>query len=152
MLSVKRTMLLFVLCLTTAAVTAQSTNLPRTAAFSKQAESMLLAESTLSNAMLFTKGQQASIQLGDDFIFPGEVVSNDQVYHNLQTIILRSPAFNNALLQISKQTNEDKSVSYAAHIFGNKSTDGFELKKSADGKYVFQKFETDIILQDCNLH
>ncbi len=150
MLSVKRTMLLFLLCLTTAAVTAQSTNPPRTAAFSNQAQSIFLSESTLSNAMLFTKGQQATIQLGDSFTFPGEVISNDQVYYNLQTIIVRSAAFNNALLQISRQTNEDKSVDYVAQIFGNKTTDGFQLKKSSDGTYVLQKFETDVILQDCN--
>ncbi len=144
-------MLLFMLCLTTAAVTAQSTNPPRTPVFSHQGQSISLSESTLSNAMLFTKGQQATIQLGDNFIFPGEVISNDQVYYNLQTIIVRSPAFNNALLQISRQTNDDRSVNYVAHIFGNKSTDGFELKKSTDGMYVLQKFETDLILQDCKL-
>jgi uncharacterized protein YueI len=151
MLSVKRTMLLSLLCLTTAAVTAQQTNPALTAAFSNQAQSIVSSELNLSNAMSFAKGQQASIKLADDFIFPGEVISNDQVYSNLQTIIVRSAAFNNALLQISKQTNADKSVNYVAHIFGNKSSDGFQLKKSADGRYVFQKFETEIILQDCHL-
>jgi len=144
-------MLLFVLCLTIAAVTAQRTNPPYIAVFSNQAESISLSESTLSNAMLFAKGQQASIQFANDFIFPGEVISNEQVYHNLQTIIVRSAAFNNALLQISRQTNEDKSVSYVAHIFGNQSKDGFQLKRSANGNYTLQKFETAVILQDCNL-
>ncbi len=151
MLSVKTTMLLLVLCLTTAAVTAQSTNPAPTEVFSNQAQSIALSESTLTNAMLFAKGQKASIHFSDDFIFPGEVMSNDQVYPNLQTIIVRSSTFNNALLQISKQTNDDQSISYVAQIFGNKSKDGFQLKRSSNGNYTLQKFETAIILQDCNL-
>ncbi len=151
MLSVKRVMLLYVLCLCTATVTAQQSNPAPTAVFSKQPPTISLSESTLSNAMLFAKGKQASIHLGDDFMFPGEVISNDQVYSNLQTIIIRSSAYNNAVLQISKQTNADRSVSYVAHIFGNKSKDGFQLKKSSDGNYTLQKFETALLLQDCNL-
>ncbi len=144
-------MLLSLLCLITATVTAQQSNPAPAAAFSDQPSSITLNELTLSKAMLFAKGDQASIRLSDNFLFTGEVVSNEQVFANLQTIIVRSAVYSNALLQISKQTNADMSVNYAAQIFGNRSTDGFQLKKSTDGNYKFEKFETASILQDCHL-
>lgn len=151
MLSVKRSMLLYLLCLTTATATAQQSSPPTTPAFANQPSSIELPVSILSNAMLFAKGQQVSISLSKSFMFQGDVISNDQVYHNLQTIIVRSPAFNNALLQISKQTNNDRTVTYAAQIFGNKSSDGFHLKHFSNGNYSLEKFETIAVLQDCHL-
>ncbi|MBC7866076.1 MAG: hypothetical protein H7X88_00965 [Gloeobacteraceae cyanobacterium ES-bin-316] len=151
MLSLKRTMLLFVLCLTTAAVTAQQKNTDRSPSFANFSATIQLSENTLSNALSLSKGQEALLNLGNDFIFPGTVLSNENVFHNLQTIIIRSSAYNNAVLQISRQLNEDKSISYAGRIFGNGSADGYELKKSSDGNYILQKFETGKILQDCNM-
>lgn len=101
--------------------------------------------------MLLAKGDQAVIELADGFTFTGEVITNEQVYSNLQTLIVRTTQYNNAVMQISRQTLQDGSVSFAAHIFANRSTDGFQLKRANNGSYLLQKFETALVLQDCNM-
>ncbi|HSN59903.1 MAG TPA: hypothetical protein VLR49_03140 [Ferruginibacter sp.] len=151
MLSVKRTMLLFLLALTTATLDAQQNQAANAAVFNNFSQTIDLSETTLSNAMQMSKGQQATFNFGNDFDFPGVVLSNEMVFENLQTIIIRSSAYNNALLQISKQINEDKTISYVGRIFGKGSADGYEIKRTNNGGYQLEKFETANILQDCNL-
>lgn len=143
-------MLLLILCLNIAAALAQQ-NKPVTAVFSKFSHSIDLSESLLHNTVLIIKGQPAVVKFGKDFSFSGTVISNEQVLDNLQTIIIKSAEYNDALLQISKQTNEDKSISYVGRIFSNNSTDGYEIRRSDNGQYRLQKFETARILQDCKL-
>ncbi len=151
MLSVKRTMLLFLLALTTATVHAQQNKAANAAVFNNFSQTIDISETTLSNAMQMSKGQQAMLNFGNDFNFPGVVLNNEIVFDNLQTIIIRSSAYNNALLQISKQINDDKTISYVGRIFGKGSADGYEIKRTTNGSYQLQKFETANILQDCNL-
>jgi uncharacterized protein YdeI (BOF family) len=151
MLLAKRTMFLLLLCLTTAVVNAQQKKEPSPAAFSNFSQTIDLSESTLSNAMQLAKGQQMVLNFGNEFNFPGEVLSNEKVFDNLQTIIIKSSAYNNALLQISKQINDDKSISYVGRIFSRSSSDGYEIKRISNGNYQLQKFEMAMILQDCHL-
>ena len=150
MLFLKRTMLLFALCVMVAAVNAQSK--PATAVFKSFSPSIDVSESIFTNTILISKGQQANLNFGTGFNFSGTVISNEKVFDNLQTIIIRSSEYNNALLQISKQINEDKSISYTGRIFSQGSADGYEIKRTAEGNYHLQKFETAMILQDCELH
>jgi len=150
MLSVKRSMLLLMLCLTTAAVHAQQPQAVPIAAFINFSNTIPVSETTLSGAMQLSKGQDVAVGLSQEFNFPGTVISNENVYHNLQTIIIKSSIYNNSLLQISKQINEDKSISYVGRIFNPGGADGYGLSKTADGAYQLQKFETAIILQDCH--
>ncbi len=137
------------LCLTTAAVNAQQ-NQPAPAVFSNFSSTIQFSESLLSGAIQTAKGQQALLNFGSGFQFAGTIISNEQVFSNLKTVIVRSTAYNNALLQISQQVNEDKSISYVGRIFSPGSADGYELKKSPEGNYRLQKFETAKIFQDCN--
>ena len=152
MLLVKKTMLLLLVSLTVSAANAQQTNTPTVAVFSRFSNLIDLSEATLANAMQMSKGQTVTLQLGENFNFPGTVISNENVYSNLQTVIIKSSDYNNALLQVSKQINEDKSISYVGRIFSQGSSDGFEMKRNTNGSYRLQKFETVKILQDCDLH
>lgn len=137
------------LCMSTAVVHAQQINADP-AVFSSYSSSIDLSESVLSAAINISKGEQANIQFANNFNFSGTVISNEQVYSNLQTIMIRSAAYNNALLQISKQINKDNSITYVGRIFSPGSADGFEIKRNAQGNYHLQKFETSHILQDCH--
>ena len=147
MLFLKRTMLLLILCAATTFATAQQ----KIPAFRNYSSSILVSESTLSNTVKMAKGQLAQINFGNELNFSGEVVSNVQVYGNLQTIIIRSKEFNNALLQISKQTLEDNTVSYVGRIFSEGSADGYHIKRGTDGAYNLQKFDATVLKQDCAL-
>ena len=146
MLFLKRTMLLLILCSSAAVTTAQQ----KKASFQNFSSSIKIPESALSNAITRARGQQAQIVLGE-LNFSGEVVSNSQVFENLQTIIIKSPAYNNAVLQISKQTMQDKTVNYVGRIFSEGSADGYHIKRGSDGAYSLQKFDAAVIKQDCAL-
>jgi hypothetical protein len=71
-------------------------------------------------------------------------------YQNLQSVLIRSEQFENALLQVSKITNNDKSISYVGRIINQNALDGYEIKKDLANNYRLQKFETKSILQDCS--
>jgi hypothetical protein len=152
MLSVKRSMLLSMLCLSVAAVHAQENKTAPVAVFNHLSQSIQLSEATLSAAMQMSKGQELTVAFSQEFIFPGSMISNENVYENLQTVIIKSSAYNNALFQLSKQVNTNNSISYVGRIFNPGGADGYELKRAEDGSYYFQKFQTAAILQDCDLH
>lgn len=150
MLLVKRSMLLLMLCLTTAAVHAQQPKAAPVAAFSNFSNTIPVLETTLSGAMHMSMGKEVAVGLSQEFNFPGTVLSNENVYHNLQTLLIKSSLYNKSLLQISKQINDDKSITYVGRIFNPGGADGYSLKRAADGSYHFEKFETASILQDCH--
>lgn len=151
MLSVKRSMLLLMLCLSTAAVHAQQKKAAPDAVFNHLSQTIQLSEATLSAAMQMSKGQELTVAFSQEFNFPGKMLSNENVFENLQTVIIKSSAYNNALLQLSKQVNTDNSISFVGRIFNPGGADGYELKRAIDGSYYFQKFQTASILQDCDL-
>lgn len=149
MLFLRKTMMLPILCLTVAAAQAQNENAP--SVFKQFSSTISLDKSELDNAMLVTKGQQTELSFGEGLRFSGEVLSNINVFDNLQTVIIKSSSYNNAVIQVSRQINTDKTVNYVGRIFSPGAADGFEIKRSADGVYRLQKFETAVLLQDCNM-
>ncbi|MEO7522865.1 MAG: hypothetical protein ABIT58_02160 [Ferruginibacter sp.] len=64
--------------------------------------------------------------------------------------MIKSPVFGNAVFQLSRITNNDKSFSYSGRIINSEAADGYEIKKDNNDNYRFIKFETKKILQDCS--
>lgn len=152
MLSSKKTMCMLLVCLCTYATSfAQQTPAAKPKVFETLPSSISVSESLLESFFTLNKNQETTLALGDKFSFPGKVLSNEAKYSNLQTVIVKSSAFNNAILQVSRIINEDKSITYTGRILNTKAFDGFEIKKTATGLYEFQKFETDQVTNDCSL-
>lgn len=150
MLSLRKTMLMLMVCLCTyAATNAQSNNQPKPALFASYPSSLNITESCLRNIFSLVKEQETTIDFGNNLVFPCKVLRNDVKYSNLQTVIIRSTTFDNALIQVSKVTNEDQSISYTGRIINERAADGFEIKKTGNGAYQLKKFETDRILEGC---
>jgi hypothetical protein len=147
MKSLSKHLLVALLCLTTAASYSQTINKPKL--FASQADRLEIPESIFSNALNYAAGQDVSILLAPGFTISGTVVSNEQKYSNLKTVVIRSANFDNSLFQISKVANPDNSFYYSGRIINERSADGFEIRKEASG-YTFQKIETAKILQDCS--
>ncbi len=143
----KRTMLLLILCSAATVASAQQKN----PVFRNHAANINVPESVLSRALTSGKGQKAKIDFASDFSVSGEVMSNNQVFDNLQTMILKSPEYNNAVVQISKQVLADKTVVYVGRIFSEGSADGYHIKRNATGAYSLEKFEAAVIKQVCEL-
>lgn len=79
--------------------------------------------------------------------FNGTVVSSVKRYENLSSAIIKNNA-DGTLLSFSRRINDDHSVTYLGRILNDKSTDGYELKKNADGTYAFHKIQMEQLIQD----
>lgn len=152
-MSLRKTMLMLMVCLCTyAAANAQQENQVKPKLFAAYPSSFTISETTLHDIFNLAQNQVTVIDFGNNLVLPCKVLFNEVKYTNLQTVIIHSTAFNNALLQVSKITNQqDQVVSYTGRIINERSADGFEIKKAANGTYQLQKFETDKILEGCFL-
>ncbi len=120
--------------------------------FASYANNIVLSEKTLMNTFSAKAGEAVVINFSADFVYSGTVVSNLTKYDNLQSLIIKSPAFENALLQLSKTVNADKSISFSGRIISPNAADGYEIKKDNNEQYHFQKIQTGKILQDCSFN
>jgi hypothetical protein len=144
---------LILLCVTltlTSAVTLAQKTAPTQKLFAAYPESVNLDRSLMNNTFLNKQNADVAVSFSGDFVFKGTVISNENRYDNLQIIIIRSSEDKNSLLQISKITNQDKSISYAGRILNNTAADGYVIKRIGED-YVLQKIDTQKIFEPCNL-
>ena len=147
-----KTLFSLLLCLTTAATFAQKSDPTRPKAFAGFPDKISLSKNILQNTLNASQGEEVIVAFSNDFHFKGIVLSNLKKYDNLQSVMIKSPAFGNAVFQLSKITNKDKSISYSGRIINPDIADGYELKKDKDDNYSIVKFETKNILQDCSFN
>ena len=140
------------LCLTTAAAFSQKSDQVRPKLFAAYPESIQLSKNILQNTMNSSEGEVVVVAFSDDFHFKGTVISNQKKYDNLQCVMIKSPAFGNAIFQLTRITNNDKTFSYNGRIIHSEAADGYEIKTDKDNNYYFAKFETKNILQDCSFN
>jgi len=118
--------------------------------FSSFPDKVNCSEAELSKAFSIAADQNISLSFSNNFLFSGAVTSNILKYTNLQTVIIKSPAFGDAIFALSKITQADRSISYVGRIINKKYFDGYELKKDAFNNYQLIKIETDKVIQDCS--
>lgn len=148
----KRTVLPYVLLLLltlSATVVNAQTGGSKPQLFGSLPKIIVCNESMLSQAFGITANQPASFSFSTDFLFQGNVMSNTSKYGSLQTVVIKSAVYANAIFVLSKVTAKDNSVEYKGRIVNTKYADGYELKRDASGIYQLVKFETDRQLQDC---
>ncbi len=138
---------LIVLCTILAATSFAQT---KPTLFAAYPETISLSKTIITDAFSYNEGTSVAINLSSNFKFSGTVISNQQKYDNLQTIIIRSSENNKSVFQISKMTNKDNSISYAGLIINQDAADGYVIKNN-NGIYSLQKFESDKILEPCKL-
>ena len=92
-----------------------------------------------------------SFDFGKAFSFSGKIVSTTQQYHNLSSVVVESPRYQNALFHLSRQVNKDKSISWVGRIMNSSASDGFEMKRDGSGNYTLIKINTERLLEPCNL-
>jgi len=144
------TAICLLLCLGTVATQAQQQKISPNPLFANYPSSISISADQLAVAMNSKEGQSISFNCSGKFIFTGTVISNLKKYDNLQTVMVKSSAFNNAIFQLTMVT-EKKSSSFKGRIIHPGATDGYELKFS-EGSYGFQKFEMSRILETCDQH
>ncbi|MBS1744185.1 MAG: hypothetical protein JST81_14225 [Bacteroidetes bacterium] len=145
-----KTLFSLLLCLTTAVAFSQKSDQGKQKFFASYPESIQLSKNILQNTMNASEGEEVIVSFTSDFRFKGTVISNLKKYDNLQSVMIKSPVFGNAIFQLSRITNPDKSFSYTGRIINPEAADGYEIKKDKYDNYSFVKFETKRILQDCS--
>lgn len=141
-----------VVLLTLYAVTSysQTKRINKVPLFEKFPTTINCTEPQLKSMFTVAKGQSVDLSLGDDLSLSGPVISNQIKYSNLQTIVIKLPAFKDALFSLSKQTDAQNNVNYVGRIMNPQYTDGFELTRNADGNYQLIKIDLDKIFVECN--
>lgn len=119
--------------------------------FAKFPDKINIPQDLLNTTINAKSGESVAISFNADFTFNGFVISNEKVFYNLQTVIIKSPAFDNALFQLSKITNPDQTESYVGRIINVEATDAYLIAKDETNNYLLEKFELKSILQDCSL-
>jgi hypothetical protein len=149
MKSYSKTLLLLLLCLTTAAAFSQNTNKPKV--FSDFPEVVVCSATQFSNAFAAREGETVTFTFSNNLTITGKVITNVQKYANLQSMTIQSPAFANAIFHLSKQINADRSTAFVGRILSTEAADGYEIRQDAAGNYSFQKIEEARVRQLCSL-
>jgi len=148
----KRNLVLLLCLIISAVVHAQNASGTKPSLFNNFPGKIICSEQELSRVFNSTADQDISLSFSDNFIFSGKVTSNVVKYTNLQTAIIKSPAFGDAIFVLSKISNADRSTSYVGRIINKNYFDGYELKKDASNNYQLIKIETDRVIPDCSHH
>lgn len=126
---------------------AQPAGLPKPELFSNFPDIINCSTAELDLVFAKSEGQNIDLSFSNSFNFGGTVTSNVVKYANLQSVIIKSSVFNNAIFHISKRTNPDNSITYVGLIINQNYFDGYELKTDAAGNYKLIKIQTDHVIQ-----
>lgn len=143
--------LAFSVCLLSISGFSQTGKAPKPTIFSDYPDKIKCPSSELSFAFSATEGEHIVLFFSDNFRFSGTVISNVVKYSNLQSMVIRSDASENTIFHLTKQINEDNTITYIGRIINSNASDGYEIKKDITGNYKFEKSMSEKILQDCHL-
>jgi poly-D-alanine transfer protein DltD len=148
--SLKRNSVLLLCLMISAVIHAQGPSGAKPSLFNNFPAKISCSEQELSRVFTSTADQAISLSFSDNFIFSGKVTSNVVKYANLQTAVIKSPVFGDAIFVLSKITNADRTTGYVGRIINKQYFDGYELKKDASNNYQLIKIETDKVIEDCS--
>jgi len=104
--------LLMLCALTSVTANAQNTAGEKPKLFASFPDRINCSLSELSRTFTIAARQNANLSFSDNFLFSGIVTSNVVKYANLQTAVIRSPQFGDAIFVLSKIKETDGSFSY----------------------------------------
>lgn len=94
-------------------------------------------------------GREVTVDLGSNFRFTGTVISNEQRYANLQTVLIKSALFEDAIFSLSRIIVNNQ-IRYTGRILQPNAYDGYLIKSNPSGQYQLVKITTESVLQDCS--
>ncbi len=144
------TAVILLMSLTTSSVFAQKMEESKKNIFADYPTKIEVSNNTLENVFTALPGETVSIVFNAQFKFTGTVMSNQVKYATLQSVLIKSDNLSSTLFQVSKITNEDKTISFVGRIINPNALDGYEIKKDVANNYRLQKFESKNVLQDCS--
>lgn len=150
MTPVRKTTLTLVVCLfACCSAFSQQTSNPKPALFANFPTNLAISELSLQNIMLLQRDASTTLQFGNGFNFPGNVLRNETQPGNVKTVTIRSSSFDNAIFQLSVFEDERGILNYTGRIMNVRAADGYVLQKTTSDTYELKKFETDSVLETC---
>ncbi len=140
-------MVLFTLITVTA--TAQSNVAIKSKVFDNFPSIVQCSNAELNQIFVSVKGKQVAASFSNTLKFSGDVISNTIKYNKLHSITMKLPAYNNAIFSLTRRLDENNQMIYVGHIFNQNSSDGYQLKRSKNNTYQFEKIKLEEILTDC---
>lgn len=144
------TMCMVLLILTAVTGYAQNQRSGKPVLFANFPSTINCTEAQLSSMFAASKGTGVNLTLAKNITLSGTVTSSQFKYSNLQTIVIKLPAFKDAVFSLSKQIGKDNKITYVGKILNPLYADGFELKRGADGNYQLSKIDLEKILVNCS--
>ncbi len=121
----------------------------KAAVFTNYPTTITVSENDIAVAFNSKVLHQITINFSNQLIFAGTVISIQNDYDNMQTILVKADNNPYTILQITRNTTTDKLVNYSGMIINNYASDGYNLQNK-NGVYTLQKFETQKILEPCS--
>lgn len=140
-------LLVTLLSLCAVATYAQLPEKPRV--FASYPERFTCSAEKFAETFNFSEGQYVNLELTPGFIFRGRVTTNFQRYENLYSMTIQSTEFEQAVLHLSKQVNQDNTFSYTGRIMSMNAADGYVITRSGF-QYTMEKTDEKFIRQVCN--
>ncbi len=141
--------LLLLLSFASVKVMSQNSNGQKPKLFSSFPEKIDLTVSDFNTVFTAANNQQVNLSFTTNFLFIGRVMSNTTKYSNMQTVVIKSPMFDNAVFVLTKITAAGNKIYYKGRIINTNYFDGYELKQDGINNYQLIKFETGKLLEDC---
>ena len=145
---IKQAFALCIIACSTCTLKAQIASSTKPLLFNNSSPSFTAATTELDKAFAVNEGSSIQLNFANHFTFYGTVISSVQRYGKLSSIIIKSPSLHNTLLSVSNRIDDDASFTYVGRILNESYADGYELKKSGNGSYAFQKIKTEDLIQD----
>ncbi len=146
---VRKTTLTLVVCLFACCSAFSQTGNTKPALFANFPSNLAISELSLQNIMLLQQDASTTLQFGNGFNFPGNVLRNEVQPGNVKTVIFRSSSFDNAIFQLSVFQDERGLLNYTGRIMNVRAADGYVLQKTSSDTYELKKFQTDSVLETC---
>lgn len=142
-----KNLLVLLLCLNSAVSFSQN----KPAVFSQFPDVVNCYTTEFSKAFESREGDYVKFIFSNNLIVVGKVLSNEQKYSNLRSMIIVVPDYADAIFHLSRQTNQDQTYSYVGRLLSTKAVDGYVIKTDTDGTYKFHKVQEENLRQICNL-
>ena len=130
--------------------TAYTQKTTKTPLFRAYPDAVNLESEMLERTLGSSTGDLVSLELSAGFTFKGKVISNTQVYNNMQTVVMQSAELDNSLMQVTKITIPDQPSIYSCRIVNEKASDGYAMKPAERGNLQLKKVATENMRPDCN--
>lgn len=129
---------------------AQKMSAAKPALFASYPSLISCKETELSDVFKTSNGKNITVTLAGKPTFSGVVISNVVKNNNLQYIAIKIPSLDNAIMSVSKRTDANNNVFYIGHIINTKNADAYELKKTKNGQYQFEKIDLEKLMPTCS--